>query len=468
MIRFVSWVFHYNDLFQMRTDLSPANAFSGVSRLIVASLILSAVVLTWSPPAGADQTPEQPNIVVIVSDDQGWNDIGYHNSNVKTPHLDRLAENGVRLHQFYAYATCSPTRAAFLTGQNPARHNVYGPLGSGSDIEPTDAHLTNGLQKAGYSTHITGKWHLGETPEHRPLHYGFTTSYGYLRGQIDPYTHRYKFGDHVTWHRNDHFIEEEGHVTDLITNEAVRVIENAAAVGDSPFFLYVAHHAVHSPLNEPPKWIERYRDVHDNIWRRHFDAAVTHMDHEIGRIIDTLERTGQRENTIIVFFSDNGGTKSWNAPDNKYNGRYADHDRLGDNRPLRGWKAGLFEGGIRVPALVNWPGTIEAGWKIEQPTHVLDLVPTLLHLAGAELKSNLDGTNLWPVLSGNANDQALKNRRFYWQQGNQKAVRDGDWKLVQDDKLFNLARDPYEETNLADEKPQKLKQMRQLLKDWPW
>src|SRR5690625_3388691 len=176
-----------------------------------------------SEPAQAiqgDPSAGRPNIIVIMSDDQGWNDIGYHGSEILTPNLDRLAKEGVRFSQFYAYSTCSPSRVALLTGQHPAALGVFGPLGETTEVQPKDVLLPFGLQEAGYSTHISGKWHIGDRPEHRPLRHGFTTSYDYLRGQIDPWTHRYKFGDYVTWHRNDHYIEETGHVTELITDRS--------------------------------------------------------------------------------------------------------------------------------------------------------------------------------------------------------------------------------------------------------
>jgi arylsulfatase A-like enzyme len=178
----------------------------------------------------------------------------------------------------------------------------------------------------------------------------FDTSYGYLRGQIDPYTHRYKFGDHVTWHRNDQFVEERGHVTDLITEEAIRVIESA---GKAPFFLYVAHHSPHYPLNEPPKWIAPYEKTIDDVWRRHYAAAVTHLDDGVGRIVEALERTGLRENTLIVFSSDNGGQQSWSAPEKEYNGRYA--------TPLRGWT--LTKGALGITTGQNLRGRGKADAK---------------------------------------------------------------------------------------------------------
>lgn len=427
-----------------------------------------------SYPGVGDDNP--PNIVVIMADDLGWNDIGYHNGDIQTPHLDKLAEGGVRLNQFYAYSTCSPTRVALQTGQNPARLNVFGPLGSTTDVRPEDMLLPFGLQQAGYSTHISGKWHIGDLPEHRPLRHGYTSSYGYLRGQIDPYTHRYKFGDYVTWHRNDHYVEEEGHVTRLITDEAIRVIEMAGEVREEPFFLYVAHHAPHYPHNSPPEWFEPYQEVFENVWRRHTAAAITQMDHEIGRLIETLEQTGQRENTLVIFLSDNGGQQNWPAPEGEYNGRYAAHTKLGDNRPLRGWKTDLYEGGIRVPALINWPGVIPAGGEVDVPTHVLDVAPTLLQLVNPSepLPRSLDGRNLWPVFTGEDSEAEaeLNNRRFYWRQSEVRALRQGEWKIIargeefKNPELFNLAEDPHESRELGEDYPDMRKELLELMRKW--
>lgn len=412
--------------------------------------------------------PEKPpNIVFVLADDLGWNDVGYHNQRIRTPHIDALAESGVQLHQHYVSPTCSPTRVALLTGRHPAHYRVYGPLGSESDVQPSDAHLPRTLQSLGYTTHISGKWHIGETPEHRPLRYGFSTSYGYLRGQIDPYTHRYKFGDYVTWHRNDKFVDECCHVTDLITAEAVRIIEEA---GDAPFFLYVCHHSPHYPLNEPPKWIEPYEEIFDDVWRRHFAAAVTHLDDGVGQIIAALEETGQRDDTLVIFSSDNGGQQSWSAPKSQYNGRYGAHTALGDNRPLRGWKGELYEGGIRVPAIVNWPGRLEPGTRLETPTHMVDFAPTLIGLAGGEVDPQwkLEGQDLWPVLTGTG---TLGPRQFYWNHGNRlRAVRDDRWKLILrpsgQAELFDIESDPYEKHELSQRYPQRVAELRKLCEKW--
>jgi arylsulfatase A-like enzyme len=412
-------------------------------------------------PASAADDARRPNIVFILADDLGWADIGYHDSDVRTPHLDRLAAGGTRLNRHYVYPTCSPTRVALLSGRFPSRFGVLSPLGATTKMRGEDALLTHALRKLGYSTHIAGKWHIGETPEHRPLGYGFDTSYGYLRGQVDPYTHRYKFGDHVTWHRNDEFVEERGHVTDLIVDEAIRVIESA---GDKPIFLYVAHHAAHHPLNEPPQWIAPYEKTIDDVWRRHFAAAVTHLDDGVGRIIEALERKGLRENTLIVFSSDNGGQRSWGAPEKEYNGRYAAHTTLGNNRPLRGWKGELYEGGIRVPAFVNWPNRIPAGRVFDSPTHVVDWLPTLIRAAGGDPADEkaAEGIDLWTALCGQS--PALLQRTMYWKTPSASAVRQGDWKLIHfrrdnSHELFHLQDDPLEKNDLAGKHPQRVSQL---------
>lgn len=427
------------------------------------STILASLVL-FSPTVTAEQTT-RPNIVFILADDQGWADIGYHDSDIRTPTLDALAAAGTRLHHHYVYPTCSPTRVALLSGQFPSRFGVLAPLGSTTKMRGDDALLPRTLQQLGYRTHISGKWHIGETPEHRPLGYGFDTSYGYLRGQIDPYTHRYKFGDHVTWHRNDEFVDERGHVTDLITEEALRVIEQS---DDRPFFLYVAHHSPHSPLNEPPSYIDAYQDDIEDIWRRHFAAAVTHVDEGVGQIVEALDRAGKLENTLIVYSSDNGGQQHWNATENQYNGRYAAHQTLGNNQPLRGWKGQLYEGGIRVPAFVHWPAKIPSGQIFDSATHTVDWLPTLVRVAGgnpAELKA-AEGVDLWAALTETSAE--LPDRPMYWKTPRESAVRQGDWKLIvnrRDDsrQLFNLANDPYEEQDRAEQEPQRADRLAALL-----
>lgn len=425
---------------------------------ILAAIFTFGPLLT--PALTAAGVPPRPNVIFILADDLGWNDVGWNGSEIATPNLDRLAAAGTKLNRHYVYPSCSPTRVALLSGRYPSRFGVLTPLGSTTEMKGPDAILPQTLRTLGYRTHISGKWHIGETPEHRPRQYGFDTSYGYLRGQIDPYTHRYKFGDHITWHRNDSFMEENGHVTDLITNEAIRIVQET---GDKPFFLYLAHHSPHYPLNEPPKWIAPYETTIDDHWRRHYAAAVTHMDAEIGRLMETVAAAGLAENTLLIFSSDNGGQESWSAPAREYNGRYAAHTTLGDNRPLRGWKTELYEGGIRVPAFAHWPGVLAGGDLIETPTHICDWAPTLIRLGGGTPGENgqLDGHDISSLLfddNTSPPDAALSERTLYWRSNHGTAIRDGKWKLILGKdgdraELFDLTADPNETENLAKAHP---------------
>ncbi|MHC4997325.1 MAG: sulfatase-like hydrolase/transferase, partial [Planctomycetota bacterium] len=408
-------------------------------------------------------TAQQPNIIFIISDDQGWRDIGYNQSEIKTPVLDRLATEGARLTQHYVYPTCSPTRAAVISGRNPSRFGIHGPIaGDSTKTLPTDiAHLPRELNKLGYFTASSGKWHLGLSTQYHPGRYGFQSSYGALHGQIDPYTHLYKFGDR-TWHRDGRFIEEEGHATDLITDEAIRLIRQKR---NQPFFLYVAYTVPHYPLAEPKEWTDLYPGIRDSS-RKLFAASVTHMDHGIGRIVEALKQTDQRDNTLIVYTSDNGGQEKWSSA-TQYKGRYKDkpHNVLGDNRPLRDWKGSLYQGGIRVPAFANWPGKIKAQ-EIDEPSSVLDWFPTLIAFAGGEVsgQDHLEGINIRPHLT--TKHAPLPARELYWNTGSTKAVIVGGWKIIEtkhDGKnhheLYHLANDPYEKNNLTAEQPDKVKSM---------
>jgi len=450
----------------------------GRSRLGYVLPFLLAWAVTGCPdryPRG-EQSPARtgrPNIVVFVSDDLGFNDIGYHNSEIDTPNLDRLARTGVRLEQFYVCPTCSPTRAALLTGRNPSRYDILGPIAGRSRqaLPQATATLATRLRQLGYATAIVGKWHLGLRPEVGPRKYGFDYSYGYLHGQVDPYTHRYKTGDR-TWHRNDEFIDEQGHVTDLLAREAAAFIERERS---GPFFLYVPFSVPHTPLDEPQRWTRPYAERIGNKWRRQFAASVTHMDDVIGQVCATLARLGLQDDTLILFHSDNGGQQSWSSKTN-YEGRYPAHDQLGDNRPLRGWKGELYEGGIRVPALVNWPKRLGPR-TVKDVISVLDVLPTLVAVAGGQDRPQvqgvpgavggaLEGMNVWPVLTG---EHSPGQRVLYWKTGGQYALRAGDWKLIQNRQsggceLFNLADDPYEKNDLAGDQPERVQQLLEQLR----
>lgn len=410
----------------------------------------------------AREAKAQPNIVFIIADDMGWKDIGYHGSEIRTPNLDRLANEGRSFDQHYVMPTCTPTRVGLLSGQYPSRYGVLGP-DYGKIFDDDTVTLAEALKRRGYATHISGKWHMGSPPEYTPMKYGFTSSYGYFAGQIDPYTHLYKTGT-KTWHRNDAYLDEPGHATDLITEDAVRVIKCGPT---KPLFLYVAYSVPHSPLKEPDEWLSLYPDIEEPS-RRWFAASVTHMDDGIGRIVKALDDTGLRQDTLLVFVSDNGGQESWHS-DTQYRGRYADlpHTVLGNNLPLREWKGDCYEGGIRVPGFVNWPDQIAPG-HIESPAHIVDWMPTLCHLAGVQLTQAqpCDGQNIWSAITGQ--DDSGSPRTLYWKTSKASAVRQGDWKLIRFKKndrceLFNLAEDPHEKTNLAHQEKERTAALKTVL-----
>jgi len=417
----------------------------------------------------ANNSKDKPNILIVIPDDLGWSDVGYNGSSIKTPNIDKLARSGVLLNQNYAMTTCTPTRVGIITGRYPSRYGITGP-DYGEVIDLGDPTLASLLGKNGYFTAISGKWHMGSPPEYTPMKYGFQSSYGYFDGQIDPYTHNYKKENKLTsrksWHRNDEYLEEEGHATDLITNEAIRIIEEER---DEPFFLYVAYSVPHFPLSEPEEWTAIYDETLMHISRKWFAASVTHMDAGIGQIIDALDRTGQRENTLVVFVSDNGGQESWHSMD-EYLGRYADkpHTVLGNNFPLRGWKGDLYEGGIRVPAFMNWPGHVKQG-LFELPVHMTDWLPTICDITDCEQsldQLNLDGRSIWPLVNGDTNISGA--RPMYWKTNQSYAVRDGNWKLLvhrnsDQTELYDIEKDFREMSDISKDYPEKVEYLKELL-----
>jgi len=421
--------------------------------------LLTFFFLTTMATAAA---AEQPNILFLIADDLGWADVGWHGSEIETPHLDRLAQAGVVLDQHYVTPMCSSTRACLLSGRYSTRFGLDS--ATNARVFPFGmTTLASALQAGGYRTYLTGKWHLGSMPEWGPNHFGFTGSYGSLAG-----THLYKKGRYSkTWHRNHDYVDEEGHATDLIAQEAIRWIEEAGAGDDrKPWYIQVAFTAVHVPIQEPERWVKPYEETIENESRRRYAACATHMDHTIGEMVAALDETGQRENTLIVFTSDNGGSGPW-RPTDKYPGTYEPCPVLGDNDPLRGRKGTVYEGGIRAPAFAHWPAGLEGGRIVEEPIHIVDWMPTLLGLAGGSLDEDVryDGTDVWSVLAGEADE--ADSRTFYFKRGSSAALRRGDWKLVisgtKRRELFHLAVDPNETTDRSGEHPAKVKELQAIL-----
>jgi len=424
-------------------------------RLVLAALLAAG----WRPqPAGA---AAPPNILLIVADDLGWADVGWHGSALKTPHLDRLVQAGVELDAHYVQPVCTPTRAALLTGRWTSRWgpHVLQPSNRRA-FPPGTVTLAVALRQAGYATYLAGKWHLGSQPEWGPNHYGFDHSYGSLAGAVDPWAHTYRPGPYRrTWHRDEKFIDEPGNATELVAQQVGAWIRARR----EPWFIYVPFQAVHIPIDAPDQYKKLYDGQSDAV--RRYGGFVSQMDAKVGEFVAALEATGQRRNTLLVFTSDNGGTPVLANP-------YAGHTpplpaAVSSNRPLRGHKGQLYEGGVRVPAFVNWPGTL-APRKVTAPLHAADWMPTLTKLAGyrppAEVK--WDGRDIWPLLTG-AVDQPAP-RTIYIPLTGGAAVRHGDWKLIstqQKQELFNLAADPYEQHDLARREPGQVRELARRLAD---
>ncbi|MGI9473539.1 MAG: sulfatase-like hydrolase/transferase [Rubripirellula sp.] len=402
----------------------------------------------------------QPNIVFIIADDLGWADVAFHGGNAPTPNLDRLAGEGLELTQHYVAPVCSPTRVGFLTGRCWSRFGITTPTNTLALPQET-VTLANTLGACGYETCLIGKWHLGSKPEWGPNHFGFDHSYGSLAGGVTAYSHRYKQGPFSkTWHRNGELLEEEGHVTDLLAGEAVDWI---AARDDKPFFLYVPFTAVHLPINEPNAWLARVPSAIESEIGRHYAACVMHLDDAVGRILQAIEEKGVREETIVVFTSDNGGSTTTNNTQPYPKDASPPGNLTASNHPFRGQKAAVYEGGTRVPTLVSWPGTI-AVRRETSPVFVADWMPTFCHLAGYEPEVDLrwDGANLTAMLLTQA---TVPERPIYIAGPRWRAVslRIGKWKLVVSEtdryELFDIASDPSERLNLAKKEPARLKSM---------
>lgn len=427
---------------------------------------LSLILLTCSEVLAAE-APPRPNIVFIMADDLGWADVAFHGGNAPTPHLDRLARDGLELTQHYVAPVCSPTRTGLLTGRCWSRFNVTNPQNERA-LPWETVTLPKALKAAGYDTCLTGKWHLGSLPEQGPNHFGFDHSYGSLAGGVSPWNHRYKKGSFTeTWHRNEVLLEEPGHVTDLITAEAIRWLEGRT---DKPFFLYVPYTAVHLPVKEPAEWLARVPATITGDVPRHYAACVMHLDDAVGKILAALEAKGVRERTLLVFTSDNGGSTVENN-DLKYPDDNCPNGKLtGNNAPWRGQKGDLYEGGTRVPTIVFWPGRIQPG-QADSPVQITDWMPTFCALAGAVIQDDpkWDGRDLTPLL---LRGEKLPDGPLYavapgW---HHRSLRYGDWKLIVHEtkpaprlELFNLATDPAESKNLADKEPIRLEQMRKFL-----
>jgi arylsulfatase A-like enzyme len=440
---------------------------------------IAGVLAACASAGWAAETTDRPNILLIVADDLGWADVGWHGARIRTPHMDGLVRGGVELDRHYVQPVCTPTRTALMSGRYPGRFGPQ-PLTPSNlrALPPGTPTLASLLKAAGYTTAMSGKWHLGARPEWGPNAYGFDSSHGSLTGAVDPWQHTYRSGPYEkTWHRDGVRVDEEGNATDLCAREIVRRIETCR----EPWFIYAPFFAVHIPVDAPEEFKAPYRketfddDPAKNESYQRLAAFVTQMDARIGDYIAALEKTGRRGRTLVVFTSDNGGLPSGGNP---YVGKVPPTPRLSSNLPLRGHKGQLYEGGIRVSAFANWPGRL-APHRVAAPMHAVDWLPTLLGVAGVPLPEGLrpDGRDMWPWISGAKDDASAPPRGIYWAFTGRSAVLQGDWKLIDrtpgapapkkgaaGPELFNLRDDPYEAKDLAAAEPARVKALQELMR----
>lgn len=428
----------------------------------IAALVVLAMILVSD--AGAAPT----NVVVLVADDLGWADVGHHGGPIETPSIDRLAAEGVVLDRFYSTPICSPTRAALVTGRDPLELGIaYDQIHPWYNVglAPDTLTIADVFALDGYRTALVGKWHLGHTLEHQlPNAQGFDHFWGHLQTNTDFYTHE-REGGHDLQHNGQSISAPGEYLTHLEGREAVRFIRERDA--SRPFFLYVPFTAPHSPMQAPAETIEKYASLPQANFRRVYAAMVDEMDQQIGKILLALDEEGIAEDTIVLFFSDNGGSNIFG----------------GVNTPLRGQKGQTFEGGMRVPAVMRWPARLEAGRVMEQMMTVMDVMPTLVSAAGVRMPTtaDLDGLDMWPAIHRDHRVPRIHPVGFVSEIPLpgviHTAIFDGRWKLVQvirelqtetvvEEYLFDIEADPYEQDDLSQRHSAVRQRMERLMSEW--
>jgi arylsulfatase A-like enzyme len=403
------------------------------------------------------ESGRKPNVVVIISDDQGYADVGYHGcKDIPTPHIDSLVANGVRFSSGYVSCpVCSPTRAGLITGRYQQRFghefNTGPPPGSLEEhvgLPLTEVTLADLMKQAGYVTGAVGKWHLGMRPKYHPLKRGFDEFFGFQHGGHSYL--RLKPDSYNPIQRGTEPVHEKEYLTDAFTREAVAFIEHHH---DEPFFLYLTYNAVHTPMEATEKYLSRLSSI-GNKRRRTYAAMLSAMDDGIGAVLKKVREHGLEQDTMIFFFSDNGGPAA----------------NASRNDPLRGTKGTMYEGGIRVPFLLQWPRRVRGGSVYEDPVISLDVLPTVVAAAGGELPKDrpVDGIDLIPYVTGAK--QGPPHERLFWRSGNRYAVRHKNWKLVKPragaTELYDLSKDIGEHSDLAEREPDTVAQLNHALTDW--
>ncbi|MDP3068792.1 MAG: sulfatase-like hydrolase/transferase [Opitutaceae bacterium] len=463
----------------MKLPLLPRCLASAFASLTCTFWVCAAVLIPMSGAAqAAAATPARPNFIIIYTDDQGIGDLGcYGASDMKTPHLDRLAATGVRFTDWHSNATvCSPSRASLLTGKYPQNAGIPSILYSkpGFDVaglRAGETTLPGELRKLGYRTAAVGKWHLGSAAHSRPRAQGFDEWFGFYSGWIDYYSHRfYTLGGqpvfHDLWRNDEEVSAEPEYQTELLGREAREFV--ARQPKDRPFFLYLAFGAPHYPMMAPQKYLDRFPATMDRDRRLHC-AMVAALDDEVGLLVAQLQQLGLDEQTVIFFQSDNGATAEDRSD---HRGRPY---RGGSNHPYRGYKGSLWEGGLRMPALMRWPGKIPAGQVVAELGMAMDIFPTFLRWAGGTVPAGIDGADVSGMVQRR---EKSPHHAVYWDYEGRAAVREGPWKfqvglcealgdVVRPETwLSNLHEDPAETKNYAATHPEMAAGLQAKLAAW--
>jgi len=423
----------------------------------------------------------QPNFIIIYCDDLGYGDLSsYGSKTVKTPHLDELASTGIRFTDWYSNSpVCSPSRASLLTGQYPARtgvDNIIAGERGAKGLPEKSKTLATRLKDVGYKTSIFGKWHLGSRRENLPNNHGFDNFFGFHSGVVDYYSHinywilrKGRNPVHDLWKNEKEIWENGSYITDLITKKSVDYIHNQK---DSPFFLYVPFNAPHFPLHAPDKYLDRFSNLAGD--KQIMAAMISAIDDGVGEIIKALKETNQYNNTVVFFSSDNGpSSESRNWLDGTEDYYYG-----GDAGLFNGYKGSLYEGGIREPAIISYPGVIEGKQVCNYPFVMMDIVPTFLDLANVDSSKiiELDGKSILSAITSKETFNA--QRKIFWEYDGQLAVREENWKLVLNGKfdfdnadkdtirLTNLKKDPGEKENLVEMYPNIANRLKKSVESW--
>ena len=425
---------------------------------------LVLIVMVWS--FSHVNCQDKPNIILILSDDAGYADFGFQGSKeMKTPHLDKLASEGVRFAQAYVSASvCGPSRAGIITGKYQQRfgfeeNNVPGFMsevscadGDEMGIPLNEKMMAEYLKELGYQTAFFGKWHLGGADHFHPTRRGFDEFYGFRGGARSYFPYSEAPASHLDRLEQGfgNYQEHEGYLTEVLGDETIKFIEKNK---DKPFFAFVSFNAVHTPMDALESDLNEFPELEGN--RKTVAAMTLSMDRACGRIFNKLDELGINENTIVVFTNDNGGPSDKNAS---------------VNLPLSGTKSNHLEGGIRIPTLMRWPQKITRTGDYDYPVSTLDLLPTFINAAGgnANETQELDGVDLIPYLTGRINSRP--HDTLYWKKESRGAIRIGDWKLIRypdrPAELYNLSEDISEHNNMANQYPEKVKEMFKLLFEW--